>query len=283
MRFLLLLFITVTTTGCFSRFVMTDKELAAYYKNRPLPRFAVIKNDSLQLYCATAGADTLPPLLVVHGAPGAWYGSRNLLEDSLLLLHYQVIIADRPGYNKTRFKKKRKAVSSIALQSQLLVQALQLNHSGNKRGIVMGSSYGGPIAAKMAIDYADRFNHVILLAPALDPDKEKFWWFHPFIKGGPIKWMLPRNLRNATTEKFTHTKELRLLAPQLQQLNVPITIVQGGKDDIVDPANFDFAKKILKDKPAYFIFLPDANHFIRWQQPRLVKQLLLQEPGASGY
>ncbi len=96
-------------TGCFRRWVMTDKEVRKYYANKPVkPTWFTIQNDSATLYCATTGSDTLPPLLMIHGAPGAWYGSRILLDDSILQKHFHLIAVDRPGYHKSRFKGKKR-------------------------------------------------------------------------------------------------------------------------------------------------------------------------------
>ena len=262
-------------SGCFGRFVMTEKELHEFYKDKPKPNYFTIKNDSIQLFCATAGSDTLPPLLIIHGAPGAWYGSRGFLLDSVLIHQFQVIAVDRPGYGKSKYKNKLRPVTSIELQAIACREALQLNKS-NKTAVVIGSSYGAPIAANMAILYPNEINQVIMLAGAIDPDNEKFWWWSPLIKHGPIKWMLPKFLRTSTDEKNTHVKELRKLQPKWNQLTVPITVVHGGSDEIVKPINFDFAKRTLKDKQANFIFLPEAGHLIRYQYPDLVKSLLIE-------
>lgn len=264
-------------SGCFSRFVMTKRELKKYYQQgHARPTFFTIENDSVQLYCATMGADTLPPLLLVHGAPGAWYGSRNFLEDVNLQQHYHIIAVDRPGYNKSRFKGRRKAVTSITTQAVAIHEAMRLNRS-HKTGIIMGSSYGAPIAAKIAVLYPNNFHRLVMLAPAIDPDKEKFWWFHPYIRGGVVRWFLPRFLNVATDEKFAHVDELRQLLPDWSKLSIPVTVVQGGADDIVDPANFGFAKKQLQGKPAEFIYLPDASHLIRWRNPEVVRSILLKD------
>jgi pimeloyl-ACP methyl ester carboxylesterase len=265
----------ISLSGCFGRFVMTKKELKEYYKDKEKPTYFTIQNDSVSLFCATAGNDTLPPLLLIHGAPGAWYGSRSFLDDSILKANFHIIAMDRLGYNRSRFKNKKKAVTSIQTQSIAIHEAMRLNRS-RKTGVVVGSSYGAPIAANIAILYPQEFHHVVMLAPAIDPDHEKFWWFHKFIKHGPIKWMLPRYFKTTTNEKFTHVKELKLMLPKWQQLTVPITVVQGGADEIVDPINLDFAKAQLSDKRAEFIFLPEAGHLIRWQHPELVKKILLQ-------
>lgn len=268
-------------SGCFSRYVMTEKEVKVYYKNKPhKPTFFTIQNDSVKLFCATTGADTLPPLLMIHGTPGAWYGSRNLLDDTLLQQHYHIIAIDRPGYNKSRFKGKRKAVTSITTQAIAAHEALRLNRS-SKTGVVMGSSYGAPIAAKVAILYPNAFHHLVMLAPAIDPAREKFWWFNPYIHGGPVSWFLPRFINNATEEKFSHVEELQQLLPEWSKLSIPVTTVQGGADDIVDPGNLDFAKKLLQGKSAEFIFLPDAGHLIRWRNADLVRSILLRQATAS--
>jgi pimeloyl-ACP methyl ester carboxylesterase len=263
----------------FNRWVMTEKELRAYYKDKPQekPVFFTIHNDSVELYCATSGADTLPPLLLIHGAPGAWYGSRNFLEDSLLKQHFHIIAVDRPGYGKSRIKGKgrRKAFTSITLQAVAIHEALRLNRSG-KPGIVAGSSYGAPIALKLAALYPEAFYHLVMLAPAIDPDKEKFWWFHPWVQEAPVRWFLPRFLNAATDEKFAHVEELRQLLPDWQKLSVPVTVVQGGADDIVDPSNLDFAKKQLAGKKADFIYLPQAGHLIRWRNTDVVRNIFLE-------
>ena len=268
--------ISVFCMGCFGRFTMTKRELREYYKDKPVkPTFFTIQNDSVKLFCASTGADSLPPLLVIHGAPGAWYGSRNLLDDSIVRQHFQIIAVDRPGYYNSRFKNKKKAVTSIDVQAIAIYEALRLNRS-NKKGIVMGSSYGSPIAAKIAIEYPSSFYHLIMLAPAIEPETEKFWWFNKYIHHGPIKWMLPRNLRVATDEKYAHVKELEKLSPQWEKLTVAATVVQGDSDHIVAPSNLEYAKKQLAGKQAEFILLPGAGHLIRFQRPDVIRKILLE-------
>jgi len=271
----LILIVSLACTGCFRRFVQSDKQIKDYFKDKPVkPTYFTIQNDSVKLFCAVAGADTLPPLLIVHGAPGAWYGSRNLLADSMILAHFQVISVDRLGYDKSRFKNRRKAVTSIGIQAVAVHEALRLNRSG-KKGIIMGSSYGGPIAAMIAIEHPGEFYHVLLLAAAIDPSHEKFWWFNKYVHHGPLKWLLPHFFKSATDEKYAHVKELQKLLPLWSKLTVPVTALQGGADRIVSPVNLEFAKKVLAGKDATFMLLPGVDHLIRWQKADLVKKILL--------
>ncbi|MFT3936881.1 MAG: alpha/beta hydrolase [Chitinophagaceae bacterium] len=261
--------------------MQTDKQIKEYFQDKPVkPVYFTVENDSVQLFCATTGADTLPPLLVVHGAPGAWYGSRNLLADTQITNRFQVIVMDRPGYHRSRLKEKRKTFVEIDKQANAIYEALRLNHS-HQKGIIMGSSYGGPIAAKIAIEHPDKFYHVLLLAAAIDPNNEKFWWFNKFVHHGPLKWMLPRFFKAATDEKYAHEKELRKLQPQWINLTVPVTALQGDADRIVKPVNLDFAKKMLAGKNAEFISLPGVDHLIRWQRADLVKEILLKAKGGE--
>ena len=276
MRCLALVCITVLCSGCFSRFVMTEKEIRNHYKNKAVkPTYSTISNDSVSLFCATTGSDTLPPLLLVHGAPGAWYGSRNLLDDTIVQKQYHIIAIDRLGYNKSRFKGKRGPVTSIETQAIAIHEALRLNKS-SKTGVVMGSSFGGPIAAKIAIMYPDRFHQLVMLAPAIDPDNEKYWWFHLFIRGGVVRALMPKFVNNATDEKFAHVEELKKMLPEWSKLSIPITMVQGGEDNVVYPSNLDFAKKALLGKPAEFVFLPASGHMIRSQNPDVVRSIVLK-------
>ena len=268
--------ILITFTGCFRRWVMTDKQIDAYYQDKTSrPSFFHVTNDSIDLYCASTGADTLPAVIMIHGAPGAWYGSRRLLEDTVLRQHFQIISVDRLGYNKSTFKGKRRPVPSISIQAEAIHQALSLNKSG-KSAVVMGSSYGAPIAAKIALQHPADYHHLLMLAAAIDPEKEKFWWFHKYLNSGLLIHLLPRYIRAATAEKFAHAGELYQMLPEWKRLSIPVTVVQGGRDHIIEPANIEFARRQLRGKRAELVYLPNAGHLIRNSNPELIRSILLK-------
>jgi pimeloyl-ACP methyl ester carboxylesterase len=271
---LLLVLLITCLTGCFFRkWRMSDRQIQAHFANRAVkPTFFTIENDSLKLFVASIGSDTLPPLLLIHGAPGSWYGYLRMMDDSILQNRFHILSVDRPGYGKSR--KGRKAVTSITTQAQWIVNALNLNHSG-KPAIVLGRSFGSPVAARLAIMYPSRVKHLILVSSPLDPEKEKFFWFSKWGKMAPVQLFMDRHINLATAEKYTHVAELRQLEPLWPKLNVPVTLLQGGKDWLVDPSNLDYAKKVLAGKPAEFIFLPEAGHLITNSHPELIRKLIL--------
>src|SRR5687768_8944827 len=146
---------------------MSEKEIRQHYANKDVkPTYFTIRNDSIELFCATTGADTLPPLLLIHGAPGAWYSGRGVLDDEELQKKYHIIAVDRPGYNYSKFKGKRKAVTSIETQAAVIHEAMRLNRS-RQRGILYGTSYGAPIAAVMAVKFPAEFDHLLMVGPAI--------------------------------------------------------------------------------------------------------------------
>ena len=69
----------------------------------------------------------------------------------------------------------------------------------------MGHSYGGPVVARMAIDYPDRVAGLVLLASSADPEPQ---WVKPiqrFAKWPVIKWLVPG---------FTYSTNEEILALQ---------------------------------------------------------------------
>ncbi|MCY7356144.1 MAG: alpha/beta hydrolase, partial [Rudanella sp.] len=104
--------------------------------------------------------------------------------------------------------------------------------------------------------------HLFLISPAIDPDKEKFWWFSKWGRMPFIQVFLPRSLNLATYEKYEHARQLRGLLPYWSQLKPPVTVVQGAQDWLIDQGNLAFAKRMLSDKCAQFQLLPDAGHLI---------------------
>ena len=263
--------LSIIFVSCFSRWILTEKELKTHYANRvSKPLFHVIENDSTKLHFVTFGVDTAQPVLFVHGAPGSWDGYLNLLDDSLLQHNFHLISVDRPGYGKSQ-KRPKKKLYSLEEQAKSIIFALKSNHS-NKKAIVIGRSYGAPIAAKLAAMYPDKIEKIILLSPAIDPDTEKFWWFSKLGKVFLVRWFLPERMNTATDEKYAHVKELKILKNDWKYIQSDVTVMAGGKDWIVDTSNFSFAKKMLIGKNAKFIFIPESGHLISSSRPDLVKK-----------
>ncbi len=156
---------------------MTKREIRRHYAQRESlgfhtkPTFHTIENDTATLFVATTGADTLPPLWLIHGAPGAWYGYSSLVDDTALQRRFEILSIERPGYGHSR-KRGQRSVREIDQQAGRIAPALSLNHS-DKPVIVMGRSFGAPIALRLATMQPERVGHLVLISSAIDPDREK--------------------------------------------------------------------------------------------------------------
>ncbi|WP_221391852.1 alpha/beta fold hydrolase [Dyadobacter sp. NIV53] len=272
--FIVLIF-SVLLTSCFSRYIISAKQVRKHYASKEIkPEIQIIRNDTLSLCIASVGADTLPMLLLIHGAPGSLWGYMNIMDDADLQKYFHIVSVDRVGYGKSRLKKRR-SVTSIETQANALLPVFDLNHSSQKV-IVLGRSYGAPIAAKLVSMVPEKVKELIMISPVIDPEKEKFYWFSKWGRNSFIQLFLPGEFNTATAEKYTHADELKKLLPVWQNLNVPTTVIQGGNDWIADPSNIDFAKKHIKSRRAQYIFLNDAGHMITFSHAPMIKEMLLR-------
>jgi pimeloyl-ACP methyl ester carboxylesterase len=257
-------------------YIYTDKELQEHYQNKTVkPRYK--KTDFLdrQLhYAVLSKNDSLPLLVMVHGAPGAWYGYLNLTDDSLLQEHFKIVAVDRLGYGKSGYGKEELSVQMQALAIKNIIEKENTTH---KKVYLVGRSYGAPIAAWLAINYPQTFEKLIMASPVIDPEKEKFYWFSDIGNSPLVQWALPDLLNVASKEKFAHQKEMKLMIPKWEKLCTPTYVLVGEDDNIADTANYSFAKKHITNCPAIFMKLKHTGHQITKQQPELIKQLLLDE------
>ncbi|WP_025761338.1 alpha/beta fold hydrolase [Dyadobacter tibetensis] len=276
-HFLLLLvfFSSFSCYSCFRSYIITEKDVRKHYAHKPVrPTNTIIKNDTLSLGLASVGADTLPMLLLIHGAPGSCWGYMNIMDDPELSKRFHIVSVDRLGYGKSRMKKI-KTVTSIETHARALLPILEMNKSGRKI-TVLGRSYGAPIAATLVSLMPDHFKELIMVSPVIDPEREKFYWFSKWGRMSVIQWFLPTSFNAATAEKYSHADELKKILPVWERLSIPTTVIQGGNDWISDPANIDFAKKHIKVKKAQFILLNNAGHMITYTHMAMIKEMLMK-------
>jgi len=256
-------------------YVYTDQELEEHYQNKavkPVYKESQL-TDRTQHYAVLSKNDTLPLLVMVHGAPGAWWGYLNLTDDSLLQEHFKIVAVDRLGYGKSGYGKEELSVQKQALA---IKQIIEKENTTGKKVYLLGRSYGAPVTAWLAIHYPEKFEKLVMVSPVIDPDKEKFYWFSDIGNSSLVQWALPEFLNVATKEKFAHAKEMKKMLPEWGKLCTPTYVLVGENDDIADTANYSFAKKYITNCPTVFMKLKNTGHQITRQQPELVKELLLE-------
>ena len=254
-----------------NQFSWSDKELSDYFSTKKMkPQYSEYTVNGRSIFYASIGSDTLPMVLFIHGAPGSWYDYVKYFGDSNLISKAHLVSLDRPGYGKSG---EGQPVTSIEEQAEMIRPLFDLNKS-NQPVVLLGHSYGGPIAVKLAMDYPDEVKGMVLLAPAIDPDNEKQFAINRLADLRMIRSMIPRIWVSAYYEKKTHVDELRKLN-DWEKIISPTVYMYGDKDGLVPPVNVEFAKRKILNAPLSITEFPNENHFIPWTQQDSVTKVIL--------
>jgi len=223
---------------------------------------------------AEIGNDTLPKAIFFHGSPGSWSAFIDFMKDDELLRFVQIISVDRPGFGYSDFGQ---SVTSIKKQAELL-STLLMKYDNGKPVILIGHSLGGPLIARLAIDYPTLSDALVMVSPSIDPKLEpKEDWFRMPLRTPFFSWLIPTSFRVSNDEIYYLKNDLIDMLPLWKNIKQPVTVIQGKDDSLVPPGNADFAKKMLVNSEKINIILKDnVNHFIPWNHPELIKEAILE-------
>ncbi|OGG10935.1 hypothetical protein A3J20_04380 [Candidatus Gottesmanbacteria bacterium RIFCSPLOWO2_02_FULL_42_29] len=222
------------------------------------------------------------PLVILHG----WNLSAAKfipLSRELKKLGYRIYVPDLPGFGKNQKVEKPLNLSDYAI----FVEAYLKKHKISK-AVIIGHSFGGRIALKMAA--AKNGNLVALVltgTPGFLPlPKIKVLFFMLLAKIGGLFFSLPiinrldrimRKIlyRTAGASDFYHTKEnmrqtfknivREELSPYLKKINTP-TLLLWGRDDGIVPLSvaFRMSKTISR---VQLQIINEAKHGVPWTHP----------------
>lgn len=262
-----LLAIALSLPGCM-QFRTSPKGVMEEFEESSLK--PVIKNikegeSNLRYIEVADGLFKKPTILFIHGAPGSSDNYFQFMKDEELISKFDMVSVDRPGYGYSDFGKSK---TSIQEQAEALEPILK--EFSNTPTLVIGHSYGGPVAAKAAVLYPGMVQGIMLLAPAIDPEHEKKFAIAWFGKAKPFRWLTPKSWKVATDEKYSHVEELKKMLPDWEKIKVPVTYIQGDEDSLVPYENLAFAEKMIDSSCLKVIGIPGEDHFLLWSQEELV-------------
>lgn len=212
-------------------------------------------------------------LIFIHGTPGGWQGWSDYLANPRLRQLATMIAVDRPGFGNSG---RGRMVPGLDDQARMLAPLLQ-TIGGD--AILVGHSLGGPIAARMAMLNPDRVRALLMVAPSIDPATERPRWFNQLadtwlaraLAGTWIQHQFADDdLYNANAEIMPLARELKAIEPDWQRLTMPVTMMQGLRDTLVNPKTADYAERVLPPENSAVLRLPDEDHFVLWREPGLV-------------
>ena len=164
----------------------------------------------------------------------------------------EVIVADRPGF---RDSEPRGAVRDLAKQADALSPMLEARPG--QRVLLVGQSFGGPVALLMAQRYSEKVQAVLLMSAY-------------FGNGGPtarrligagsvFRPILARDFRNSITELSAQRAQLPGAYTALRALAQPVVFVHGDDDTFVP---FSANQEIASEYGRPLITVPGGDHFL---------------------
>ncbi len=256
-----------------SRLTRTDKQLRRFYsKNNIRAQVRYFSVNSNTIRAIRVGDTTLPYFLMIHGSPGSNMDYDAYIKDTTFTNKYCIVLCDRPGYGYSNWGQ---ADTSVLNQSKVILQALKpwLQH---REFTILGNSYGGPIAATMAVISHGKAKKVILVASAMAPGEEKVYGISKTIVKPGWKWAFPTLLYLPSIEKLSHKQALQSIAPLIKTYNGTLLILHGTADQLVYYSNVNYSKNtFIKAKELTCIDFPGQGHPILWNSEERVKKLIL--------
>ncbi|MBI1359365.1 MAG: alpha/beta fold hydrolase [Alphaproteobacteria bacterium] len=131
----------------------------------PLTGGGFVQTRGGDIYVRDWGDASGPPVLLIHG-------TTSQLEDWDVALgteftsKYRLIAYDRPGMGRSTHRPADAA--KLAVQGDTAADVIRAEHPGGKV-VVVGHSYGGAVALRLALDHPDLVAGLVLLAPASHP------------------------------------------------------------------------------------------------------------------
>ncbi|HHP7241539.1 MAG TPA: alpha/beta fold hydrolase [Cyclobacteriaceae bacterium] len=252
-------------SSCLS-FRMNESKAKVYYEDSSVsPEINQIKVEGRSINYAQVinGKDNLA--VFVHGSPGSWSAFKHFLKADSLIQATDMISIDRPGFGYSDFGK---AEPSIKQQAFLMARVLQ--QYKNKNIILVGHSLGGPVVARMAMDYPGLVGGLVLVAPSVDPEQEKYEWYRHVMKNSIFKYIIPKSFRVSNEEILPLKEELKLMLPYWKDIQTPTIVIQGTNDQLVPKENADFVRKMVPEEYLDVWMIEGMNHFVPWSRPELI-------------
>ena len=137
-----------------------------------------INVDGARIHYQEFGDPSAPPIILIHGYTASvyvWKTSAPLIADA----GFRVIAVDLIGFGYS--EKPRWFDYSIQAQARMVSRFM--DRLGIGRAVVAGSSYGGAVAATLALDYSERVENLVLVDAVINDDLKS----HPVLRLASVR------------------------------------------------------------------------------------------------
>ncbi|MEM8498464.1 MAG: alpha/beta fold hydrolase [Pseudomonadota bacterium] len=248
--------------------------------NSPLVEHQKIEYSGGVMHSATiarqgARDNELAAVVFVHGTPGSWQHWAYFLMHEQLQTEAMLVSIDRAGWGASTVDDQSQAID-FSYQSRAIsavLRNLQNNHNV-QRIVLVGHSLGASIVPRVAMDYPELVDAVLILAGSLDPQLGGPRWFNRLAAVPGVYWLLPHALEFSNREIMGLQDNLVAMNSHWGELTQPVRIVQGMQDKLVYPGNIDFLERTLSAGQLHATRLEAAGHLLHLEQrPLLLSEL----------
>jgi pimeloyl-ACP methyl ester carboxylesterase len=123
--------------------------------------------------------------------------------------------------------------------------------------LLVGQSFGAPVATLMAQRYPDKVDAVLLVSAFFGdagPTARRMLGV-----GRLLRPMLPRDIKNSITEVSAQPEQLPAIWQAFEALNQPVVFIHGDDDSFV-PLEAD--QRIAEEHGHRLIVVPGGDHFL---------------------
>lgn len=237
-----------------------------------------INAGDLNLHYVVAGEGSSDLLVFIHGTPGDWTIFAPQFESQLLINAATLVGLDRPGWGLSAISRVDNMDLSLAAQSKRIgpiLAELRLRHQA-KNLVLVGHSLGGSLVPRLAMDFPDDIDGVIVLAGDLTHEYPAARWYNEVASWKAVSWLLPEMLIRANKEVLVLEDSLRIMMPLWVGLTTPLLVVQGAEDGLVDPRHADFAENLTTKSTVFVERFPDTGHLIHLDEVEKVNAIILR-------
>lgn len=227
------------------------------------------------------------PFLILHG-----WGSNSerwqTIAEKISEKGFKVIVPDLPGFGSSDIFSEPWNGNKYTTWLENFVKELNLNDF-----YLLGHSFGGALASKMAIKHAQDVKKLFLVSSACirkkttqkDISKKaskliKMFSFLPYynlFRKAIYKFIIRKSdyvyVQGIMKETYLNIIE-EDLSFKLAFIKVPTIIIWGDKDEFTPPEDAYFIEKNIKDSK--LIMVSGAGHDINRKQPEIVIEKILQ-------
>lgn len=261
----LLLLLGFSQTGCIDFSITHEKAWSQFEPHQKKIHFDTLEFDNHLTHFGHISEERDTLIVFLHGSPGSWNAFIDYFKTDSLVDRWDLVSIDRPGFG---FSDHGSSEPSLEKQARIMHEVLR--QFSNSHKVLVGHSLGGPLSVRMAMDFPEHYQQLILVAPSLDPKFEVDGKLRKWLQTPLFRLLTPTDMRVSNEEIITVKHELMKMENLYPRIKAKVTILHGTKDSLVPVENVAYLQRQMGSEKVEVRLLEGVDHFIPWTHPEEV-------------